>query len=55
LYDFAKDPDGLNNLIDDPAYQEIAVKLKKQMLREMKRTRDQLREDFEGEFLLLSE
>ena len=55
LYDFAKDPDGLNNLIDDPAYQEIAVKLKKQMLREMKRTRDQLREDFEGEFLQLSE
>ncbi|MFO7824363.1 MAG: sulfatase [Cyclobacterium sp.] len=51
LYDFAKDPDGLNNLMDDPAYQEIAAKLKDQLLREMKRTNDHLAGDFEEGFL----
>ncbi|WP_439484398.1 sulfatase family protein [Cyclobacterium plantarum] len=50
LYDFSKDPDGLNNLMDDPAYQEIANGLKAQLLREMKRTDDHLAGDFEEGF-----
>ena len=33
LYDLAKDPGELNNVIDDPAYADILVKLKDRMLR----------------------
>lgn len=31
LYDMEKDPDEMHNVIDDPAYSEIAVKLKKEL------------------------
>ncbi|MEX2565057.1 MAG: hypothetical protein WD431_03875, partial [Cyclobacteriaceae bacterium] len=51
LYDFSKDPDGLRNLMDDPAYQEIAGNLKAQLFREMKRTNDHLAGEFEEGFL----
>ncbi|MBD3631068.1 sulfatase [Cyclobacterium sp.] len=51
LYDFSKDPDGLHNLMADPAYQEIADGLKARLLREMKRTDDHLAGDFEEGFL----
>ncbi len=51
LYDFARDPDGLTNLIDDPAYREIVDGLKQRLFREMRRTDDHLAGDFEAGFL----
>ena len=34
LYDMQKDPDSVNNLIDDPAYQQVAAKLRKELRRQ---------------------
>jgi N-sulfoglucosamine sulfohydrolase len=51
LYDFARDPDGLTNLMDDPAYREVVDRLKGRLLREMKRTNDHLLPEFEAGFL----
>jgi N-sulfoglucosamine sulfohydrolase len=51
LYDFRSDPDGLVNLIDDPALQETRQRLKKLMFNEMKRTNDPIKDEFEKSFL----
>jgi N-sulfoglucosamine sulfohydrolase len=51
LYDFGKDPDGLNNLIDDPAYKEINEGLKGLLAKEMKRTDDPIYGEFVGRFM----
>jgi len=50
LYDFGADPDGLNNLINDPDYKEITSRLKGLLLREMKKTNDTLSGSFEERF-----
>jgi len=52
LYDFRTDPDGLVNLIDDPALKEVRQRLKKRLHNEMKRTNDPLAGEFETVFLL---
>ena len=51
LYDFRKDPDGLNNLIDDPAYKEITEGLKSLLSKEMKRTEDPIHNEFVERFM----
>jgi N-sulfoglucosamine sulfohydrolase len=51
LYDFRSDPDGLVNLIDDPALKETRQRLKKLLHNEMKRTKDPLMDEFEESFL----
>jgi len=40
FYNFKNDPDGLNNLIDDPAYADEIKKFRKKMLKLMKRCND---------------
>ena len=40
FYDFENDPDGLNNLIDDPGYKEQIDMLRKELLDWMKKTGD---------------
>ncbi|MHC4440194.1 MAG: sulfatase family protein [Planctomycetota bacterium] len=40
FYDFKSDPDGLNNLINDPDYKEEIDKLRKEMIDLMKKTND---------------
>jgi N-sulfoglucosamine sulfohydrolase len=51
LYDFSKDPDALHNLIDDPNYHEVKVRLKKILGRNMRETKDHLLGDFTELFL----
>lgn len=51
LYDFKTDPDGLQNLIDDPEYQEKIQEMKGLLLKEMKRTNDPIQDDFVTRFL----
>ena len=40
FYDFSNDPDGLHNLIDDPAYATEIERLRNEMLKMMKQYRD---------------
>ena len=40
LYDFAADPDGLHNLIDDPAHADTLAHLRTLLLAEMRRSHD---------------
>jgi N-sulfoglucosamine sulfohydrolase len=40
FYNFKKDPDGLNNLVNDPAYADELDKFRKKMLETMKRYND---------------
>jgi N-sulfoglucosamine sulfohydrolase len=40
FYDFKNDPDGLNNLIDDPDFKEQIEKLRKEMIDLMKKSND---------------
>lgn len=51
LYNFRTDPDGLVNLIDDPAEEEVKQRLRKLLFQEMKRTNDSLLDEFEQSFL----
>jgi len=51
LYDFKSDPDGLVNLIDDPGYQEKIQHMKSLLLKEMKRTRDPIQNEFLVRFI----
>ena len=46
LYDFQKDPDGLKNLIDDPAFKDDLGKMRKAMLEAMTATNDPLLANF---------
>jgi len=46
FYNFKEDPDGLNNLIDDPAYAGEIKKFRRRMLRMMKRYNDPAYEAF---------
>ncbi|HSI75289.1 MAG TPA: hypothetical protein VK957_05330 [Lunatimonas sp.] len=48
---FKSDPDGLVNLIDDPAYQEKIGHMKSRLIREMKCTRDPIYNEFEDRFM----
>ena len=52
LYYYRFDPDGLVNLIDDPAHQEAKERLKNLLYREMERTGDPLTEELEERFLV---
>jgi N-sulfoglucosamine sulfohydrolase len=40
FYDYRNDPDGLNNLIDDPSYQEVIQQHRERMLSMMKESND---------------
>ena len=40
FYDYEKDPDALNNLIDDPAYKEKIDAFRNQLMLQMKKTKD---------------
>jgi N-sulfoglucosamine sulfohydrolase len=40
FYNFSKDPDGLNNLINDPAYKDEINRFREMMLKEMKKYND---------------
>lgn len=51
LYDFKNDPDGLVNLIDDPAYQGDIVRLRELVRKEMKRTADPIHDEFVERFI----
>ncbi|MDN3689538.1 sulfatase family protein [Cyclobacterium jeungdonense] len=51
LYDFKNDPDGLVNLIDDPAYQGDIVRLRELVRKEMKRTADPIQDEFLERFM----
>jgi N-sulfoglucosamine sulfohydrolase len=46
FYDFANDPDGLHNLIDDPKYQDEIAKMRDAMAERMKQTDDPALEAF---------
>jgi N-sulfoglucosamine sulfohydrolase len=46
FYDFANDPDGLHNLIDDPKYQDEIAKMREAMAERMKQTDDPALEAF---------
>lgn len=48
LYDFANDPDGLHNLIDDPAHAEAADDLRSALEEWMKKTEDPALEAFQN-------
>ncbi len=49
FYDFQKDPDGLNNLINDPYYKDKINKMKKELLQKMVDSNDPLAETFKEE------
>lgn len=51
LYDFKTDPDALNNLINVPEYQEKIKEMKGLLLKEMKRTKDPIYDDFVNRFI----
>ena len=40
LYDLAKDPFELKNLVGDPAYRDVAADLRQRIIRHIERTRD---------------
>ena len=47
FYDFEDDPDALNNLIDDPDYNEEIEQLRNELYQIMKETNDPLLEEYE--------
>lgn len=51
LYDFKTDPDALHNLINVPEYQEKIKEMKGLLLKEMKRTKDPIYDDFVNRFI----
>lgn len=55
LYDFVGDPNGLNSLIDDPKFLQKKKELKELLVKEMKRSKDPLLNEFKDRFLYLSE
>ena len=55
LYDFRNDPDGLNNLINDPQYTEKKEELKELLEVQMRRSDDPLLNEFKERFLSYSE
>ncbi len=52
LYNYRSDPDGLVNLIDDPAHTEEKERLKNLLYQQMSRTGDPLADEFEERFLV---
>ena len=46
FYDYSKDPNALNNLIDDPKDQDKIREMKEELLENMKKTDDPLYEKF---------
>ena len=48
LYDYEKDPNALNNLIDDPSYSEILTELREKLLAQMIATNDYVLPAFEN-------
>lgn len=48
LYDYSQDPDGLHNLIDDPNYADDLHRLRRQLARWMRETKDPLLSTFEA-------
>ncbi len=51
LYDFKNDPDGLVNLINDPEHEQEELRLKELLYREMRRSKDPLRDEFKSKFM----
>jgi len=51
LYDFKNDPDGLVNLINDPEHKEEKQRLKDLLYKEMRRSKDPLRDEFKSRFM----
>ena len=51
LYDFKNDPDGLVNLINDPFFKAEKERLKTLLFREMRRSKDPLKSEFEKRFM----
>jgi N-sulfoglucosamine sulfohydrolase len=51
LYDYKNDPDGLVNLINDPGMQEELERLKGLLFREMRRTSDPIKDEFQKGFM----
>lgn len=51
LYDFKNDPDGLVNLIDEPGLKEEIQRLKGLLDREMRKSKDPLRVEFQKRFM----
>lgn len=52
LYYYQSDPNGLDNLIDDPDHKEAKKRLKNLLYQEMRKTGDHLADEFEERFLL---
>jgi N-sulfoglucosamine sulfohydrolase len=50
LYDYENDPDGLFNLIDDPAHADILAELRQELANEMYVTHDSMLQGFEAKF-----
>lgn len=48
FYDYEKDPNALNNLIDNPMYKELIAEFKKELYNHMKRTNDYVLPAFEN-------
>lgn len=48
FYDLEKDPEALNNLIDDPAYQDVIKEMQAELMAWMEKTDDYLLEAFEN-------
>ena len=51
LYDFEADPDALVNLIDNPEYADVKIRLKELLAKNMEETKDHLRSQFESTFM----
>jgi len=49
FYDFEKDPDALNNLIDDPAYADLVNKFRNKLNEQMEKYQDPLLEKYHTE------
>jgi N-sulfoglucosamine sulfohydrolase len=48
LYDYEKDPNALNNLIDDPAYSEVVYQMRQELRTWMENTNDYLLPAFDN-------
>jgi hypothetical protein len=48
LYDYEKDPNALNNLIDDPAYSEVVDQMRQELRTWMENTNDYLLPAFDN-------
>jgi hypothetical protein len=55
LFDVQKDPDALDNLIDDPVYEDILTELRQELANEMYTTLDTVLPRFEDEFNITGE